>query len=461
MNIKDLKNKKIGILGFGMEGQAVFRYLKNKGLNLEIFESIDIANWSEKQKSEIIGLESLANTGNNYLDKINTLDVLFVSPGININKIPVNYNILITSQTEFFFNLNTAQIIGVTGTKGKGTTSSLIYNILKSAKEENTINGNIYLTGNIGKVQPLDFLDQLQPNDWVVYELSSFQLQRLKQSPYIGVCLMVTSDHLDYHKDLEEYHHAKQAICGFQDKNNFCIFNQDYPATVKIAASGDGYKIAISKQSMPQKGAYINNENISYFENGNKVLSIDTSNRLLRGEHNLENIAAAVCVAKILNISEQVITKVINNFSGLEHRLQFVAEKHGIKFYNDSISTTPDTVKAATEAFNQDITLILGGSSKGIDLTELVQYLCNKQNIKTIITLGQTGTDLKNLLLENEFKGKVMGNYNNLEDVVNEAFLNSNDGSVVLLSPGFASFDMFKNYQDRGEQFTQLVINHE
>ena len=260
MQISDLNSHRIGVLGFGQEGQAVLSYLKKHGLTATVFD--------EKDGS---------------FDSISDCTLLFRSPGVWRNHPKIleaeNGGTIITSQTKWFFEHCPAKIIGITGTKGKGTTSSLIYDTLKAAGK------SAYLTGNIGKLQPLEFLDDLSENDLVVYELSSFQLQDLTQSPRIGVCLMVTSDHLNHHNDLGEYHTAKAAITNFQTEQDIAIYNIDYETSNKIGLLGKAQKFAISAKHKPTQGAYISGEKVQ-LSSSNAELVMDFSNRKLRGAHN-------------------------------------------------------------------------------------------------------------------------------------------------------------------------------
>ncbi len=437
--IEELKQHKIGILGFGQEGQAVLKYLTNNGLTATIFDQKD---------------------GDNYLDDISECTLLFRSPGIwrkhpKILEAEKNGSI-ITSQTKWFFDQSPAKIIGVTGTKGKGTTSSLIFEILKA--NGRTPDKDVYLTGNIGKIQPLEFLDNTTSETIVVYELSSFQLQDLTVSPHIGVCLMVTQDHLDHHSHLEEYHFAKSSISAFQGPDDLCIYNADYEASAKIGKMGSGKKLAVSSKKKPEFGAFIIDNTISLiFPDG--IEEINCAERKLRGVHNLENIAAASLVGKALGIDLNTITTAVNGFAGLEHRLQLVAEKDGVKYYNDSISTVPETTVAAINSFTEPIHLLLGGSDKGSDYTEMVKSLIQRKNVAEIILLGKTGNKIKQLLEQENSPIPMHGPYTDLAEAMNQIKQTAKSGEVVLLSPASASFDMFKSYADRGNQFVKYASN--
>jgi UDP-N-acetylmuramoylalanine--D-glutamate ligase len=458
MKIEDLKNQTVGVLGFGQEGQAVVAYLAKNDIQATIFEAKPSTEWTpeamaliEKSKSKVVG-------GEDCLDHLQGFTILFRSPGVwRLHPALLaaeKQGAIITSQVIWFFENSPAQIIGITGTKGKGTTSSLIYEILKAD------NRSTYLTGNIGKIQPLEILDDLKPDDLIVYELSSFQLQDLKQSPHVGVCLMVTSDHLNHHQDLNEYHIAKSAITAFQNKNDFAIYNLDYPATVKIGLMGEGTKLTISAKEKVAQGANIEGQSI-LIKNVSSVAetTFDFSNRKLRGDHNLENIAAATLVATSLEIPSETISQTINDFAGLEHRLQFIGTFNGVSYYNDSISTVPEPTIAALNSFTEPIHLIVGGSEKGVDYSALVEKISTQSNIASVTTLGETGKTLYDLLIKRGLREseKLFGPYQNFDKAIEEIKQRAKAGEVVLLSPASASFDLFKSYADRGEQFEKLV----
>jgi UDP-N-acetylmuramoylalanine--D-glutamate ligase len=432
MKIEDLAKHKIGIFGFGREGQAVFSYLQKHGLEATIFDAK-----THKQ---------------NPMEALLDCTVIFRSPGLpRLHPLILeaeNKGTIITSQTKFFFENSPARIVGVTGTKGKGTTCSLIYEILKAEGK------SVYLTGNIGKTAPLEFLDSLSSADIVVFELSSFQLQDLTISPHIGICLMVTADHLDHHKNLGEYHIAKSAITGFQTREDIAIYNTDYEPTAQIGKLGNGKKFIVSKISKPKSGAFISGNTISV--SGFKVsdITMDFANRKLRGAHNLENIAAAILASLELGIDTQTILHTSNEFSGLEHRLQYIGKFNGVSYYNDSISTVPETTLAAIASFTEPIHLLLGGSDKGLNYDKMVEVINNTPNIASICLLGLVGKELGH---KYKFVKPLFGPFTDLAKAVSEIKSHAKDGDVVLLSPATASFDMFENYAERGNQFAKLV----
>ncbi|KKQ91748.1 MAG: UDP-N-acetylmuramoylalanine-D-glutamate ligase [Microgenomates group bacterium GW2011_GWC1_39_7b] len=406
------QNKKVAILGYGLEGQDVEKYFLSIGIKPSILD----------QKNDL-----------NYLSRLKDFDVIVRSPGVYRYKKEIvdaeKSGIIITSPIKIFFENCKAKIIGVTGTKGKGTTSTLIYEILK-------VDGrDVYLSGNIGKPY-LELLPKLTKDSFVVMEMSSFQLIDLDRSPNIAVVLNITSDHMDWHKNQEEYINAKKNIVRYQKQKDYLIVNSEYKSSIDFADETKANIIYVSKKTLDKK-----------FKNGTT----------LRGEHNQENIVMAVEVARILNINEEKIEKVVIGFKGLEHRLEFVNEVVGIKFYNDSFATGPQPTIAAVNSFTEPETLILGGSDKGLNYQELGDVVNKTKNIKNVVLIGVTGPII-NKYLDSNLQFTI---YNlqktNMEEIVKKTFDITPKGGVIVLSPASASFDMFKNYKDRGNQFKKAV----
>ncbi len=396
----NFKNKKVAILGFGVDTQ-------------------DIIPWLEKQGAKITILDEARGDKFENLDKY---DLLVRSPGVyRYRKELLETKTEITSKTKLFFDNCPAKIIGVTGTKGKGTTATLIYEILKAAGKK------VYLGGNIG-FWVFEILDKLGKDDWVVLELSSFQLVDLDKSPHIAVVLMTTSEHLNWHKNIGEYLDAKKNIVAHQKSSDFAVVNKDYPNSREVGEAATCKVIWIS----------------------GKEIHYETK---LRGEHNQENIAAAVAVAKIVGIPKVRVLRVVRNFKGLEHRLEEVATVKGVTFYNDSFSTTPESAIAAIKSFTEPEIVILGGSSKNADFKNLKKVISERKNIKLIIQIGVEGPKIVR-----EVRGvRIVRGGKTMAEIVKMAYNKAESGDVVLLSPACASFDMFKSYKDRGNQFKEEV----
>jgi UDP-N-acetylmuramoylalanine--D-glutamate ligase len=407
--MNNYKNKKVAILGYGIEGQDAEKFLKSRGADITILDKKDDAN---------------------YLDELSRFDIIVRSPGVyrflpKIIEVERN-GIIITSAVKIFFENCPGKIIGVTGTKGKGTTSTLIYEILKAAGHK------VYLAGNIGKPM-LELLPLLDNKSYAILEMSSFQLIDMNVSPHIAVVLNITTDHLDWHKDREEYVNAKKNIVSHQTPNDFAVINVEYETPRSFAKITRGKVVEFSKDKLDIE-----------FKKG----------LLLRGEHNLENIAAAAAVGRILEINDNKILDVVRSFKGLEHRLELVDGINGVTFYNDSFATGPQPTIAAIKSFTEPETLILGGSDKGLDYKELREEIEKRNNVKNLILIGEMGEKIGDGIEDKNIVnlGKV-----SMTQIVRKAFEVTSKGGVVILSPAAASFDMFENYKDRGDQFKNAV----
>ncbi len=429
MTLEELKTKKrILILGYGVEGQAVHEYLK------------------KHCPASQIGIADKKD-GDRYLEKQKNYDLAIKSPGIKPSLVAIPY----TTATNIFMSNCKGKTIGVTGTKGKGTSSSIIYEMLKAEGMD------VYLGGNIGE-PVINFLDRLNDNSWTVIELSSFQLQDIKKSPNIAVVLMVTSDHLNYHNNVAEYIEAKRNILRFQTKDDFAIVNRDYPASNESDVLTQGKVFYVSSERETNSGCFALNGKIIVRKNDSDDQIVEISEILLPGRHNLENITAAVMAARLAGVSKDNIINVLKTFKGLEHRLELVREVNDVKYYNDSFAVAPEATIAAIEAFTAPEILILGGSSKNSDFTELGKVISNAKNIKAIIGIGDEWHRMRAEFPISNFQFPIIEDATDMKTVVAAASKIAKPGDVVLLSPACASFGMFQNYKDRGEQFKREVL---
>lgn len=409
---------RILLLGYGKEGQALENYFEKheKDAEIEIWQDLTPADLHQRDYS--------------------SYDIIFRSPSV-----PPMHLKNESSITKYFFDHCPCKIIGVTATKGKGTTCSFIKALLDAHGED------AYLVGNIGE-PAINVLDNLRPTSVVVYEMSSFQLWDLEKSPNISVIGTIEPDHLNVHKDYDEYKNAKANICRYQTEQDFCIFYQNNPESVEIAA----------KSTKPQKIPYP-------FKIPPEVKNVIT----IPGEHNVNNaIAAIAAVASYLNISpdeylqryKSEIIEGLKNFHGLPHRLEFVKEIDSIKFYDDNFSTNAASTRVAIEAFpGQAVIPIIGGLDKTdyADLPEIYEILNTKNiQIPTIILIGESGRELAKRYLDDRF---IL--MDSLQSAVQQAFIAAKnfDRAIVLMSPAAASFDMFKNVYDRGEKYQEIVKN--
>ena len=437
--------KNIAIIGFGAEGSSAANYL---GQNSQVFI------YDDKDKSEIDKslFDDLKFDVKFYFSQPidQKVDLVVRSPGVRPDHPEIvrltKLGAKLTSPTEIFFEKCPAKIIGVTGTKGKGTTSTLIYQMLKAEHKD------VFLAGNIGTPM-LEILPQVKRNSLVVLELSSFQLIDLNASPHIAVILMTTTEHLDWHTSTDEYRQAKLPIVKYQKIGDFAVINQDFAVSKGYAAQTCARVYFFSTRNYAN-GAFIKGGRvISRIRQEQEICKTDLV--LLPGAHNLQNVIAAVAVAKILDIKNQNIVKVLSTFEGLIHRLQLVKEVRGVKYYNDSFSTTPETTIAAIEAFKSPKILILGGSSKNSSFTALGEKIKSDSSTKIIILIGEEAARIKKAIAG--FSGIIIEGAKNMTQIVNKAAQISRPGDVVILSPSCASFGMFADYKDRGNQFKKEV----
>lgn len=432
-----------------MEGRDVVEFLLKKGAkNLVVFDqktAPDLA--SELKKFRPRGVKFFLSK--DYLSSgLTGFDLIFRSPAFRLAlpqiKAAQKKGVVVSSATKLFFNLCPGEIIAVTGTKGKGTTATLIYQILKEAGKK------VFLAGNIGRPM-LFLLPKIDKNTWVVLELSSFQLQDLTLSPHLGVVLFISSEHLDYHRSVEEYIQAKANLVSHQNKNDLAVLNADNPISAGFAHLTKARVFYFSRYRKTN-AAYVNQGKI-YLKN--KVIGPTAKLKLL-GEHNWDNVCAAITASALAGAHQEAIKKAVFAFKGLEHRLEFVAKIKGVSFYNDSFSTTPETTIAALKAFPQSIILIAGGSDKGADFTQLGREIASSP-VRVLILIGQMAERIQAAAFKAGFRGKIIFRPQNMKEIVYQAFLASRPGEVVLLSPACASFDMFLNYKQRGQEFKKNV----
>ena len=364
----------------------------------------------------------------------------------------------LTSATQLFFECSKAPIIGVTGTKGKGTTATLIAEILKKAGY------NVHLGGNVG-TPLLSRVLTIKPSDWVVVELSSFQLEDLQTSPHIAVVLRITQDHLanydknatNFHKTRDEYIKAKSQIIRHQKSDDVAVLNADDQVSSGFSKLTPA-KIAFFSRYGKKAMSYVNNHAVYIDINGKveKICSRDTVK--LRGDHNLENIAAASLAAHETGASVTAIRDAVSEFSGLDHRLKFVRSIGKVAYYDDSFSTIPETTIAALESFDEPKVLILGGSEKMSDFTDMGRKIA-QSNTVGVVVIGQMTERIVKALRDGHFSGKIMTGCTTMTDIVVQAQKLATPGSVVILTPACASFDMFNNYKERGKIFQHEVLS--
>ena len=429
---------KIGIVGFGREGKMALEYWGQKADEFFVYD-----------KDESISLPATCTPrlGASYKDFLisdsKNLDLIVRSPGIPLWDIEGRLQTQITTITKEFFDLCPCPIIGITGTKGKGTTATLIYEILKKDGKD------VYLVGNIG-TPALSVLPNLTINSYVVYELSSFQLFDLHKSPHIAVCLLVTEDHLDWHKDLGQYQNAKGSIFRYQKPEDTAIWYTDNEV------STDLHLLSKAEKKIPYGDYGVVTVKNNQFVYGNEIIC-ETNIAKLPGKHNEQNICAAIAATWNI-VNKKSIIETIQTFSGLPFHIETIATHRGITFINDSFATNPTATEVAIASMQEDTTLIIGGVDRGLHLEPFAQAIQKSLYIKNVLCFGQEGVRIQETLSKHNISSQYVNGP--LLDVFKHAIQITKGGGAILFSPGAPSFDMFKDYIERGNAFNALVAQY-
>ncbi len=453
-----LKGRKVAIIGLGISNIPLIEYLHNLQSIVTVFDGKEIDDIDKKIVNKIVDYGMDFSFGEGYLKKLVGFDIIFRSPSC-LPIIPelikeAQRGAIITTEIEMVIELTPGLVIGVTGSDGKTTTTTLIYEILKQ-------NGhNCFLGGNIG-VPLFTKISEMLPEDIIVLELSSFQLMNMKISPKISIITNITPNHLNIHSDMDEYIKAKKNIFKYQDKNGLLILNYDNEITRECAKQAHGKVVFFSSKNKIQNGYIYDKEDgkIKICEKGLRKHVFDTRNMKLRGIHNFENACSAIIATKNL-VEKESIETVLTEFKGVEHRLELVKEtKNRIKWYNDSVSSSPTRTIAGLNAFAlKNIILIAGGYDKNLDYTVLAKPIID--NCKSLVLLGQTSTKIEKAVcteLKKSRKELPIYTCESLKSAVEIANKIALQGDIVLFSPASASFDMFKNFAERGKLFKIYV----
>lgn len=444
-----IRGKKILILGFGREGESTYRFFE------KYFPEIrpDIADVNEDIYGKLKNKKVNVHCGTDYLDAIKNYDLVIKTPGISLNHLNFEFDKnTITSQTDLFLEFFHKQVIGITGTKGKSTTSSLIYHIIKLCTND------VVFVGNIG-IPPFDLIEEIKPQSHIVFELSSHQLEFIHKSPHISVLLNLFQEHLDHYKSFEDYKQSKLNILRYQDKADHFIYNADDKNSVRLVPEikPKSEQYVFSLNEIQKDGYFISDKKIIYIENKTKHPVYDLEqDRKLKGDHNIQNIMAALCACKLSGIPDNFIVEGINTFKGLEHRIEYVGKYNGIDFYNDSIATIPEASIEALKTLKNVETLIIGGYDRGIDYSPFAEYLAGS-SLKNILFLGKAGERICNLMKQLNYGNKNLIVSESIEKAVLVASEKTSKNSICLLSPAAASYDSFKNFDERGDAYKKIV----
>ena len=434
---------KIAILGYAGQGQAAYEYWNKDDNELTICDlnkSIQVPKGVKKQ------------LGKDYLKDLGFYNLLVRTPALHPREIieanpetPAILDKVTTVTNEFFRVCPTKNVIGVTGTKGKGTTSTLIARMLEAMGKR------VHLGGNIG-VPPLTMLkEDIKPDDWVVLELANFQLIDLKYSPHIAICLMVEPEHQDWHSGVDEYIEAKRQLFKRQAEGDLSIYYADNNYSRSIAQVSPGLILPY----MAKPGAVVTAKG-RFMIDGQEICR--TSDVRLRGKHNWQNICAAITAAWQIEQNAEALYKAISGFAGLPHRLELVREVEGVHYFNDSFASAPAATEAAIDAIEGQKVLIIGGHDRGLDLTELARCIAAHQTeLRRVVIIGTSARRIEQALEAHAFRNYDLLKTTGICEIVEHARDCAEQGDSVVFSPGFPSFDMFKNFEDRGQQYKDCV----
>ena len=444
-----LKGKRIAVIGMGVSNTPLIEKMLQAGLQVLACDRRQRADFNGMIESlEQRGLK--VSLGPGYLDGLEGIDVIFRTPGMRPD-LPqlvraVELGAELTSEMETFLQLCPCRIIAVTGSDGKTTTTTIIAGLLKAAGYRT------FVGGNIGHPLLCE-VDEIRPDDMVVLELSSFQLMTMKQSPSIAVITNLAPNHLDVHKDMNEYVSAKRNIFVYQDACDKLVLNGDNEITAAFAKEARGEVTMFSRKSQRDRGVWLKDGTVVH--NNRPVLAADEI--LLPGVHNLENYMAAIAAVDGL-VPDEVIRSFARTFGGVPHRIELVRELNGVRYYNDSIASSPSRTIAGLRSFDQKVILIAGGYDKHIPYDVLGPEITRA--VKTLILVGATGPKIKDAVMkapDYQTGEPVILERDNLQEAVNTAYDMAKPGDVVILSPASASFDQFKNFEERGNTFKKYV----
>ena len=444
----EIKNRKISVIGAVRSGLGAAKLAKQLGA----IPFVSDAGSEEKLKSsiEILRKEKIDFEITQHTEKVLDCDLMVVSPGVPSNAEVINNarskNIKIISELEFASSFCKANVIGITGTNGKTTTTSLCNYLFNECGVKS------YSAGNIG----LAFSEialEAKENEFVSLEISSFQLDLIDQfKPKVAMILNITPDHLNrYENSVEKYALSKLRVFENQDENDFLILNKDSDLLNQYFKKAKSSILFFSTKKKVSNGCYLENDEVKYVRNDFEEFSCKVSDIFIKGEHNIQNAMAVIIAAKIFNLNDKKIIEALKSFKGVEHRLELVREIDGVKFINDSKATNVDSVIVALKSFDEPIFLILGGQDKGNDYSMIEELVVEK--VKKIYAIGSSAEKVFNYF-HSKVKTEIKKDF---DEVVNTAISEAREGDVLLLSPACASFDMFDSYEHRGKVFKHIV----
>lgn len=448
----NLRGMKTTVVGLGREGLALVRFLSENGALVTVSDAKPAAELADALR-QVEDLSLRLSLGENRVEDTVSADVVFVSPGVPLS-IPAlqaarENGVPLSSVTKLFLELCPAPVAAITGSNGKTTTTTLLGEMFRAAGKP------VLVAGNIG-VPPLAHLSELTADHWVVLELSSFQLYILEQSPHVAAITNISPNHLDWHGSFEDYAWAKENIVRFQGAGDFAVLNHRDPTTKEMASRCPGRPLFFGQTpDFAGDGAYFRNDTICLRRDGDERAVCPAADIRLRGRHNRDNVLTACALASACGLPEEAMASVIATFTGVEHRLEPVAESEGVGYYNDSIATSPERATAGLHSFEEPIILIAGGRDKHLPLEPMLEAI--RQRCKAVVLFGEMAPTLEAALAA-PGEPLPMHRCEGLAEAVATARAWAKPGDVVLMSPGGTSFDLYRNYEERGLHFKRLVI---
>ena len=446
----ELKNKRVLVVGLGKSGISAAHFLREQGARVTVSDSRDAVALAEEIPA-LLDAGIMVETGGHGLLTFRRSDLIVVSPGVPMDtpelKQVIAFGLPVIGELELASRYLKGKVVAITGSNGKTTTTTLVGEILKASGAPTLVGGNIGLP-------VIELIAQSTEESVSVLEVSSFQLETVEEfHPWISVVLNITPDHLDRHGSFENYAAAKARITERQEAADFLVLNAEDKATQMIAGKTQAQVFWFSGRRPIKQGAFVHGESVLFVaKEGAKAEPIlPVSEIPLKGSHNVENVLAAVCVARLAGVSAEVIRGAVRSFKAVEHRLELVATVAGVEYYNDSKATNVDATMKAVASFDGGIHLILGGKDKNSDYTQLAELL--KQRVKVVYTIGSAAEKI-----EHQLRGVVkIKSAGTIQVAVQDAAASAVAGDVVLLAPACSSFDQFENYEHRGRVFRQIV----
>ncbi len=451
---KDIRYKKIAFIGSGVSHNDLIKLFLQKGIDVTLCDKRTKEQFDSDFIEELVENGAQLSLGEDYLEGIYSCDIIFRTPGMYYNHPAIqkarNMGIVVTSEMEVFFDLCPCRIVAVTGSDGKTTTTTLISEFYREERRR------VYKGGNIGKAL-LPVIEKITEHDIAVVELSSFQLLSMRKSPDVAVITNISPNHLDVHGTMEEYIYSKTNIIAHQNAFSKTVLNADNEQTINLRHLVRGNLVTFSRQSKVRRGAFLDNGMLCYSDDGIITEIVSASAIKIPGIHNVENYLTAIA-ATWGDVRLENIVKVAQNFGGVEHRIEFVREIKGVKYYNDSIATSPTRVLAGLNSFDQKLIVIAGGYDKKIPFEPLADAVNEK--VKILILMGDTAKKIEEAITSSDSynpKELKILKAKSLEDAVKIAKSHAKEGDIVTLSPACASFDKYRNFEERGNHFKNII----